>query len=506
MNGVPVTYSVDGATSCVEDPPGYFNCIGPVNLNAFLAQNTTTGGSPGDPENSVDVPVSAVFVDPNNGDEINVDLTITYDEVVTDGYTTVVTSSQAAGDIDPNFYVDVPGFATVFFDISTTAQVNGPIVVCGDYNDADQDGILDGTLANECDLRALHNGEGPPDEFVDSTLAASDPLCPFNDVPQQTTCGDLCIDTVTNKLCAGVANLSPFIFRVRNQVPVAAAGDDIGIESRTVQLDGTQSYDPEGYSIGYAWSFASKPTGSVAQLMDANTATPSFFADLDGDYVVELVVTDALGRSSAPDSVLASFANVPPVADPGPPQSVRAGDSVLLDGTNSDDVNGDALTYQWSILSAPLGSAAALDDPMSATPTFAPDLAGTYEVELIVNDGFLDSQVASVTVVATTAQGELVDTLEYAIDLVNAFDPGVFKNQSLQKNMAKHIAQALNLVDAGDYRGAHDKLEAVLRKTDGCASNGGRYRNDWIVDCTAQADIQPVLEHAISLVNEILGA
>jgi F0F1-type ATP synthase epsilon subunit len=43
--------------------------------------------------------------------------------------------------------------------------------------------------------------------------------------------------------------------------------------------------------------------------------------------------------------------------------------------------------------------------------TLTADVPGTYEVDLIVSDGLLDSEPARVTVVATTAEGELVHAL-----------------------------------------------------------------------------------------------
>jgi len=77
--------------------------------------------------------------------------------------------------------------------------------------------------------------------------------------------------------------------------------------------------------------------------------------------------------------------NVPPVADAGTDQWVRAGDKVRLDGTRSYDPDGgpDAITYQWS---PPFG--VELDDSTSPTPQFlAPKHAGIYTFSLSVFDG-----------------------------------------------------------------------------------------------------------------------
>ena len=496
LGGVPVTYAMDGALVCLSHIVGTTECDGTSFLSAFKGASTPLGGPPA----GVNVAIHQVFVDPTDPSGqtlIPVNLTITYDEVTGNGYTTVVTSSQGAGSISSSFSLDALGFTPVFFDVTTTAQANGDITVCSDYP---------GTFANECDLRLLHNDDAVPDEFVDATLSEAHENCPFPDL--ETTCGNhLCINTVTNQICAGATSLSPWVLAeyVGNQAPIADAGLDQAIIAvgTIVHLDGTASYDLDGDSFTYLWTL-STPSGSATALDNSASATPSFVPDLYGDYQAALVVTDSKGLPSAPDNVLVSFDNLAPVADAGPNQGVRVGDVVLLEGSGTD-ANGDSLTYEWSIVSQPVGSNAALDDPTSQMPTFTPDLPGTYEVHLIVSDGLLDSDIASVSIVATTAEGELIDTLENAIDVVNGLDPAAFKNRILQKNMAKHIGQALADVDKGKFGAAREKLEAVLQKTDGCATDGSPDPNDWIEDCAAQAEVYPLIVDAIALVDEILG-
>src|SRR5690606_101636 len=75
--------------------------------------------------------------------------------------------------------------------------------------------------------------------------------------------------------------------------PTANAGADQNvIEGDTVRLDGSGSHDPNGDFITYRWRFISVPTGSAATFSDDSAATPTFVADKEGTYVVELVVSD----------------------------------------------------------------------------------------------------------------------------------------------------------------------------------------------------------------------
>jgi len=65
----------------------------------------------------------------------------------------------------------------------------------------------------------------------------------------------------------------------------------------TAFLDGSKSTSSDGAALSYSWSFVSKPNGSDAQLVGADTATPTFVPDKGGAYAVQLVVT-AAGVSS----------------------------------------------------------------------------------------------------------------------------------------------------------------------------------------------------------------
>ena len=186
-----------------------------------------------------------------------------------------------------------------------------------------------------------------------------------------------------------------------NVAPVANAGPDQGGKTpgSTVTLNGSASSDANGDPLTFSWSL-SPPPGSTAVLANPTSVTPTFTVDRAGTYTAQLIVNDGT-LSSAPNTVNISTVNVAPVADAGPDQGgMTPGSLIILDGSLSSDANGDPLTYSWSITSTPVGSAAALSSLTSVSPTFTADLAGTYVVQLIVNDGTVDSVPRSVMITA----------------------------------------------------------------------------------------------------------
>ncbi|MCD6212033.1 MAG: hypothetical protein J7J02_03530, partial [Sulfurovum sp.] len=91
--------------------------------------------------------------------------------------------------------------------------------------------------------------------------------------------------------------------------------------------------------------------------------------------------------------------NTIPVADPGEDQLVTTtGTVIVLDGNGSYDADNDPLTYNWTMTGKPFGSSAVLTDDTTIDPTFTSDKEGSYIIELIVNDGTVDSNASTVTV------------------------------------------------------------------------------------------------------------
>ena len=206
------------------------------------------------------------------------------------------------------------------------------------------------------------------------------------------------------------------VISTSNLPPVARAGANQTVaRGTTVRLDGSASSDPNGQALSFNWALLAKPAGSLAKLSNSRVAKPTFVADVAGDYVAQLIVSDTVGSTtikrrtgkgtitvrSAPDTTLVSTTDSAPFADPGLDQSVAAGSRVQLDGSASFDPDGQALSFDWSLTMTPAGSQAALSNAGAAKPTFVADQPGVYLAQLIVSDGLLVSAPETAMIIAT---------------------------------------------------------------------------------------------------------
>ena len=107
---------------------------------------------------------------------------------------------------------------------------------------------------------------------------------------------------------------------------------------------------------------------------------------------------DSDGGGSTEDEA----ANTPPTPDPGADRTVFVGERVSLNATGSSDSDGDPLVFQWSFVSKPAASQAAIANPSAVVSTFTADVAGVYFVQLVVDDGNDESLPRVVVITAET--------------------------------------------------------------------------------------------------------
>ena len=206
------------------------------------------------------------------------------------------------------------------------------------------------------------------------------------------------VDTFTFVASDGVDRSAPATVRIEvmpvPDPPVADAGADQLVDERsTVQLDGRGSTDPDGDPITLVWT---QVDGPQVELVGARTATPTFAAPRvqQGSVFLKFELTvDDDGGLSAQDvvdvEVANSTGNTPPVALIIGPTQGAAGETVTLDGSRSDDPDGDAITYRWSQSAGPAAMISAVD--AQELQVTLPAAGESVRVDLIVNDGLVNS-------------------------------------------------------------------------------------------------------------------
>jgi hypothetical protein len=232
--------------------------------------------------------------------------------------------------------------------------------------------------------------------FAVRIVPGSDTLM-FAPVPanSQTTSLNTFTVLASPNFTLSASNLSFTFQAVAGPLSANAGPDQNALLGSLVTLNGSGSTSSGG-PLTYSWVFVSLPPGSATVLNSPASVMPTFRVDVAGTYVIQLTVSSGGQSSSA--IVHVSTTHVAPVANAGPNQTVLVGVTVTLDGSGSFDMNGSPLTYAWLFGSKPAGSQATLTGANTVNPTFVVDLAGTYTIQLLVNDGVSNSNFATVTV------------------------------------------------------------------------------------------------------------
>jgi RHS repeat-associated protein len=191
-----------------------------------------------------------------------------------------------------------------------------------------------------------------------------------------------------------------------NKAPLVDAGSDQTVTNLSVTLSGLVTDDGIG-AVTTVWSKVSGPGDALFSTNSAN-ATVTFSAP--GDYVLRLTADDGFAAGS--DEVAVDV-NSPPLAEN---QSAACDeDTALAIVLSATDADGDSLAYL--VIHSPVHGTL---DGVAPNLTYIPatNYSGPDSFEFRVNDGLVDSVVATVTITVRPvndvpmAQGQSLTTLE----------------------------------------------------------------------------------------------
>lgn len=189
-------------------------------------------------------------------------------------------------------------------------------------------------------------------------------------------------------------------------------------------LSGALDMYANGQALGGAYK---APTANAG---GAGSMSYGFTSDSIGNMTLPNAAKVAIKRFAFDAS---SVSNHPPVPNAGPNQTVTVGDTVNLSGTGTD-ADGDALTFSWRLLSVPTGSATTLNVWSTSKANFVADVAGTYRLELIADDGKVSNGGSVVSITST---------VKTAFNLTPIAKAGVDKNVA--------VGTTVNLNGAASY-------------------------------------------------------
>lgn len=102
-------------------------------------------------------------------------------------------------------------------------------------------------------------------------------------------------------------------------------------------------------------------------------------------YLKNITLTGGTLNLNGSFDLAAGVINRPPIANAGPDQFKKVGETVQLQASATDEDGDSPLFFEWT-LSAPQGSQSQLDKNNIANPTFVPDTEGNYIASLVAND------------------------------------------------------------------------------------------------------------------------
>lgn len=233
-----------------------------------------------------------------------------------------------------------------------------------------------------------------------------------------------------------------------NAPPVAVIAPVTEIAHGQVSsFDGSGSTDSDGTITSYSWNFGDGNTGTGA-------TTTHTYANA-GTYTATLAVMDNDGATD--EATVSAVVDALPEAGIVPIAMVIVGETTSFDGSDSNDSDGNIVSYVWNFGDSSTGN--------GETTTHTYSSVGSYTVTLTATDDFGSTDTVTATAVVQTP-AQAIDDLTSLVESMNLAQ-GI--SNSLDSKL-ENAADALSAMNSGSTNSAIAKLEAFINS---CQAQSG---------------------------------
>ena len=316
---------------------------------------------------------------------------------------TVTEAGTGGGNSAPSFssssdYVNVPENSEGIIYTARATDADGNTITYSLSGGDDRFEFSIGASSGDLQFLTPPDYENPADDNRDNVyeveISASDGI--------DSASMDLAI-IITDDTDENNNNQIPFFPNSSDSVTTIENIESVIYTASATDSDGdTLTYSISGGDDGDEFTIRSR-NGDISFVAPPDYENPSD-SNRDNIYEVQISVSDSIDSANmiltvtVIDLIGEEEANQAPIANisvsPDPESTTLTTQiEITLDGSSSDDLDGDTLEYTWS---QPSNQAIDLSSTNTATTTFTAADAGTYVFTLIVSDGELEDS-SSVT-------------------------------------------------------------------------------------------------------------
>lgn len=259
--------------------------------------------------------------------------------------------------------------------------------------------------------------------------------------------------------CGGSSDVinepSPDPKPVLNSAPVANAGENQNVlEHALIHLDASLSTDENNNIVAFSWA---QTEGPAVDLRDSRSRVASFNAPETSSTLTlafQVSVTNGHGLTDTDQAVIVVNPSlIAPVAATEENVIALSGSSVFLSAENSQDPDGEIISYQWRQIS---GMQVELNNANSSTLNFIAPLTDallTFEISVTDNDGLSHSVQSSIEVQASHTEKNFSISGKIFMAENSAVDSDINNPQQISNSNNSIVdAQAIaNPVTLGGY-------------------------------------------------------